>query len=429
MAPLALSNPGTQNSVEDTAIAPLNLSAVGGTPPYTFDATGLPNGLTLDTSTGVITGTPDTPGTNNVQVTVTDGALPTAGTDTESFTWFVNAAGVVTPIADIQGSTGTSPVAGAVRTTQGVVTALYPAGGFNGFYIQTAGADGTPGASDAIFVFTPSFDDATLTIGDSVEVTGTVSEFVTSGPNTLTEITATTVSNIASLGAVVANTTIPDTDCVLGSCPSLAASDTAKEEVEGEVFQPSGDYTVTDAYDGSATNPTGSGSSSNFGEIGLAANSDIPLVSPTEVVDAQNTAGVSDVTSVQQRCTASSSTTAPAGRSGTPPTTPTRRTTRLPWFTQDHQVRVGAAVTFPEPVILENRFGWKIQPTTMVTGAPSADQPQFEQDRPATPDRRGRRPQAGHLQRAQLLHHPGRGRTRGPAPARPSSTARATRSR
>ncbi len=36
----------------------------------------------------------------------------------------------------------------------------------------------------------------------------------------------------------------------------------------------------------------------------------------------------------------------------------------LSWFTQDHQVRVGAAVTFPEPVILENRFGWKIQPTT-----------------------------------------------------------------
>ncbi len=76
---------------------------------------------------------------------MTDGALPTAGTDTESFTWFVNAAGVVTPIADIQGSTGTSPVAGAVRTTQGVVTALYPAGGFNGFYIQTAGADAHPG--------------------------------------------------------------------------------------------------------------------------------------------------------------------------------------------------------------------------------------------------------------------------------------------
>ncbi len=75
---------------------------------------------------------------------------------------------------------------------------------------------------------------------------------------------------------MVANTTIPDSDCVLGSCPSLAASDTAKEEFEGELFQPSGDYTVTDAYDGSATNPTGTGSSSNFGEIGLAANSDHP---------------------------------------------------------------------------------------------------------------------------------------------------------
>ena len=66
--------------------------------------------------------------------------------------------------------------------------------------------------------------------------------------------------------------------------------------------------------------------------------------------------------------TASSSTTAPAPRTGTPPTTRPGRTTPLPWFTLTHQVRVGAAVTFPQPVVLEYRFGWKIQPTTTVVG-------------------------------------------------------------
>ena len=61
-------------------------------------------------------------------------------------------------IADIQGTgTATSPHVGDVATTSGVVTAAYPTGGFNGFYLQTpgtgGGTDATPGASDAIFVY------------------------------------------------------------------------------------------------------------------------------------------------------------------------------------------------------------------------------------------------------------------------------------
>ncbi len=43
------------------------------------------------------------------------------------------------------------------------------------------------------------------------------------------------------------------------------------------------------SYDGSAYNPPNSGSSNFFGEIGLAANSTEPLITPTEVIDAQAT--------------------------------------------------------------------------------------------------------------------------------------------
>jgi hypothetical protein len=55
------------------------LMVTGGTPPYTFSvATGtLPPGLTLNTSTGAITGTPTAPGTFTIQVTDANGVVST----------------------------------------------------------------------------------------------------------------------------------------------------------------------------------------------------------------------------------------------------------------------------------------------------------------------------------------------------------------
>ena len=51
-------------------------------------------------------------------------------------------------IAEIQGTGTESPIKGSTVTTTGVVTAAFPTGGFDGFYIQTGGPDTTPGASD-----------------------------------------------------------------------------------------------------------------------------------------------------------------------------------------------------------------------------------------------------------------------------------------
>ncbi|NDD90807.1 hypothetical protein EBZ37_01800 [bacterium] len=48
------------------------LTAAGGTPPYTFSATGLPAAFTLNPAIGLITGTPTTAGSATVSVTVTD---------------------------------------------------------------------------------------------------------------------------------------------------------------------------------------------------------------------------------------------------------------------------------------------------------------------------------------------------------------------
>src|SRR5699024_12295841 len=90
-------------------------------------------------------------------------------------------------IAEIQGTGHASPLEGQTVTTTGVVTAVYAEGGFNGYYIQTAGTGGDVdpadlSASQAGFVYSPATVDE-VSLGDHVQVTGGVAEY-----NDLTEI-------------------------------------------------------------------------------------------------------------------------------------------------------------------------------------------------------------------------------------------------
>lgn len=82
-----------------------------------------------------------------------------------------------TPIYTIQGSGPTTPLAGQVVTTLGVVIGDYegPAPALRGFYIQDPVGDGDPATSDGIFVF--NFDNNSVALGQIVRVTGTVGEF------------------------------------------------------------------------------------------------------------------------------------------------------------------------------------------------------------------------------------------------------------
>ncbi len=68
---LALANPGTQTSVKGRPVS-LQLAASGGSGGYRFSATDLPAGLTVTSSTGLISGTPTTWANYNPRVTVTD---------------------------------------------------------------------------------------------------------------------------------------------------------------------------------------------------------------------------------------------------------------------------------------------------------------------------------------------------------------------
>jgi predicted extracellular nuclease len=100
------------------------------------------------------------------------------------------------PIFNIQGATHTSPFTGETVTTTGIVTAVDS----NGYYLQDPSGDGNDATSDAIFVFTggtPMVDVGgtlePIAIGDSLTVTGTVTEFVASSTSlSVTELTGTT---------------------------------------------------------------------------------------------------------------------------------------------------------------------------------------------------------------------------------------------
>ena len=292
--------PGTRPASSVRRSPPFDLTATGGTSPYTGRATGLPAGST-DGPTGQITGTPSHRRRHRHRDGHRLGDRQRAGTDDETFAWHVTAAAAVTPIADIQGTGATSPLDGQTVTTQGVVTASYPTGGLNGFYIQTPGAD-TANASDAIFVYGGATGFATYpAVGDSVEVTGTGRRVLRRHPGRRAATRASAPSRLSARST--AKTVIPGTDCALPGtdCLSAAALDDAREVAEGELFQPTAPWTATDVYDGGPFYSDGTNSSAFRGELGVVANSTKPLVAPTEVIDAQATALVAERNEVQRR--------------------------------------------------------------------------------------------------------------------------------
>jgi len=250
----------------------------------------------------------------------------------------------VTPINAIQGTSDTSPFVGATLKTEGIVTAAYPTGGLNGFNLQTAGTGGaidfgTHTASDGLFIFTGNLA-TSVAIGDYVSVTGEISEYYG-----LTELNVTSLGDIVSLDE--AGIVDPTAATV-----SLPETDAQRELLEGMLIAPQGDFTVTNNY-----------TTNQYAEIGLAAGT-TPLVNPT--VTARP--GTADYTAAIA-ANAARAVTLDDGSSasflyGAGQNTP------VPYLTVADPLRIGAAVTFTKPVILDYRnSAWKFQPTEALTAA------------------------------------------------------------
>ncbi|MGE9807882.1 ExeM/NucH family extracellular endonuclease [Janibacter sp. G1551] len=253
-------------------------------------------------------------------------------------------------IAEIQGTGTASPLAGKVVETTGVVTANYPTGGFNGFYLQTPGSggatDATPGASDGVFVYGTT----DVTIGDCYTVTGTVKEF-----SSLTELADVTLT--------------PATDCAPVAPVELAAvpSTTEKEALEGQLVQPVGTHTITNNY-----------SLNQFGTLGLTPG-DKPLYQATDVVTPGPEAVAYEAANKAKEILLDD------GARWNYMTNATAQDSPLPWLSQDEPMRTGSQVTFAKPVVLDYRFGWNYQPTGQIVGATDSDDPLVtENDREET---------------------------------------------
>lgn len=259
---------------------------------------------------------------------------PTAGPSTP--------AGSTVTIADIQGTGATAPLAGQTVTTRGVVTASYPTGGFNGFYVQTPGSGGVAKAagqaSDGVFVHTGTAP--TAEVGQCYDITGIPAEF-----NGLTQITKPVLTLASNCAPVKA------TDLA-----TLPVTDADKEPYEGMLVLPQGRYTITNNY-----------GLNTYGQIGLAAG-DQPLWTATDRVDWQQAAAV-EAEQAKRHITLDD------GSSWNYMTNTTAKNSPLPYLSQDEPMRTGAPATFAKPVILDYRFQWNFQPTGQIVGATDADDP------------------------------------------------------
>ncbi len=252
-------------------------------------------------------------------------------------------AAVEATIAEIQGTGSSSPLAGDTVTTRGVVTAAYPTGGYFSFVIQTegtgSGEDATPGASDAVWVFHECCG-MDAEIGQHVELTGVVEERfgrtqLVYGPDEPLTVLDEPFEPVTPL-ATSYPTTFPD-----------------REAHESELLDVSGEqWTISNNFN-----------TNRFGEVGLATG-DTPLITPTEVADAQDEAAVDAV----EDDNFARGVVLDDGADWDYVNDEFAFDDPLPWLSRTNTARIGAAATVVGPVILDYGFGdWRFQPTSQVT--------------------------------------------------------------
>ncbi|MCL8494104.1 ExeM/NucH family extracellular endonuclease [Corynebacterium sp. B5-R-101] len=268
--------------------------------------------------------------------------------------------GAAVTIPEIQGTGAESPLKGQNVTTRGVVTAVWQGEkSLNGFTIQTPGTGATAPteASEAVFVYTggtgfyPS-------IGESVEVTGSVDEYYGQTQIALTQ------------GSVLTDALPAVTPLSLEALPE---GDEAREKLESMLLKP-GVHTVTDNY-----------GLNRYGELGLAPGTEA-LRQPTD----KFAPGSAEMHALEESNAAKyvildDGSTRDFTRDGA--------STKLPYIMQNGSdvktIRTTNQVEFADSGVILG-YGhnqWRFQPTTMITGdSATADLPiTWDPARPEAP--------------------------------------------
>jgi uncharacterized protein len=188
------------------------------------------------------------------------------------------------PIHDVQGNGATSPIQGVTVTVSGIVTGIRT----NGFFIQLPEAeyDADPNTSEGVFVFTSSAPPAAAVVGNRVQVSATVFEFVPAAQDPFsppltrlaspTSVVVLTTGNPLPAPIVITAAMNPPTgpidqlepfEGMRVSVPSL----TVVAPTLGNVSEPNATATSTGVFVGVVT-----GQGRPFREAGIRANDQPP---------------------------------------------------------------------------------------------------------------------------------------------------------
>ncbi len=338
-----------------TAVA-LAFGSIGAAPAFAVDESGETPAPTATETTAPESPAPSAPATDAPPAAPTtdaaddEAAAPAAPAESTPAESAASAAAAAsTPathtIAEVQGTGGTSPLAGQTVTVEGVVTADYRTGGYKGIVIQTQGSggadDATPGASDGVFVYLNALA-PTLDRGDLVSVTGTVSEYFGQ-----TQINPTALSGIEVVTAdagVPAPTPLPNT--VLGA---------DREQYENMLVAPSDTYRLASSHQ-----------LYNYGTLWLNAGDDLNVKS-TETTRPGEEAAAITAANRANRILLDDAWSLQVNNKNHPG--------EQPYFTTEQVVRNGDVVDFSdEGYILQWGFDdWRLQPTVPIDDSSPAD--------------------------------------------------------